>query len=242
MKILAIGNSFSQDATRYLKKIAEADDTELKVVNLNIGGCSLERHYWNIFNDIADYYFEFNGENTEIKVSIKEALKSDTWDVVTLQQVSIKSFKYETYQPYLKTLAEYVRYYAPSAKLHIHQTWSYEQGSERLSAQGFADQKDMFLELEAAYKKAAEDIKAEGVIPCGQAFQNLLNAGIKIIHRDPLHASLGLGRYTLGLTWYEALTGNSCIGNTFRKFDEEVSEEEVKIAQESAHKAVAQLK
>ncbi len=111
MKVLAIGNSFSQDATRYLHQIAEADGTDLKVVNLFIGGCSLKRHYFNILNDIKDYDFEFNGENTRIKVSVREALKSDEWDVVTLQQVSNESFNYETYQPYLNELAEYVSFF-----------------------------------------------------------------------------------------------------------------------------------
>ena len=41
MKVLAIGNSFSQDATRYLHQIAKANQFDLKVVNLYIGGCSL---------------------------------------------------------------------------------------------------------------------------------------------------------------------------------------------------------
>ena len=238
MKILAIGNSFSQDATRYLHQIAEADNTDLKIVNLYIGGCSLERHYYNIFNDIKDYSFEFNGECTGINVSIREALLSDKWDVVTLQQVSSKSYNYETYQPYLNSLADYVRFYAPTAKLYIHQTWAYEQGSELLQNHGFSDQKDMFLSLESAYIKAAEEIKAYGIIPSGKAFQNLLSSGIKIIHRDTFHASYGLGRYTLGLVWYEALTGKSCIGNAFRKFDEEIPEEEIKTAQICANTAI----
>ena len=238
MKVLAIGNSFSEDATRYLHQIAEADGESLKVVNLYIGGCSLQRHYYNIFNDVRDYDFQYNGEVTGIKVSIKEALQSDAWDVVTLQQVSSQSFDYATYQPYLNELAEYVRFYTPRAKLHIHQTWAYEQGSEKLEQVGFSDQNDMFSGLEAAYRKAAEDINAEKIIPSGQAFRNLLSSGIKTIHRDTFHASYGLGRYTLALTWYEALTGKSCIGNLFRKFDEEISEEEIKIAQACAHNAV----
>ena len=48
IKILAIGNSFSQDATHYLQQIAAADTVDMKVVNLYIGGCSLERHWNNI--------------------------------------------------------------------------------------------------------------------------------------------------------------------------------------------------
>ncbi|MBQ7726439.1 MAG: DUF4886 domain-containing protein, partial [Clostridia bacterium] len=43
MKVLSIGNSFSQDAQRYLHGIARADHTEMRAVNLYIGGCSLER-------------------------------------------------------------------------------------------------------------------------------------------------------------------------------------------------------
>ena len=51
MKVLAIGNSFSQDATHYLHKIAASDGVEMKVVNLYIGGCSLEQHWKNIQAD-----------------------------------------------------------------------------------------------------------------------------------------------------------------------------------------------
>ena len=51
IKILAIGNSFSQDATRYLHQFASAAGIDTKVVNLYIGGCPLERHWKNIEND-----------------------------------------------------------------------------------------------------------------------------------------------------------------------------------------------
>ena len=44
MKVLAIGNSFSEDATRYLHDIAKADGVALEVANLYIGGCPLDRH------------------------------------------------------------------------------------------------------------------------------------------------------------------------------------------------------
>lgn len=44
IKILAIGNSFSQDATQFIHDIAKADGVDTKVVNLYIGGCSLQRH------------------------------------------------------------------------------------------------------------------------------------------------------------------------------------------------------
>ena len=71
MKILCIGNSFSQDATRYLSRIGKAAGTGIKTVNLYIGGCPLKTHYFNVLEDQPAYAFEFNGENTGIKVSIK---------------------------------------------------------------------------------------------------------------------------------------------------------------------------
>ena len=67
MKVLAIGNSFSNDAMRYLHGIAKADGVDMKTVNLFIGGCPLSRHYANIHNDAADYDFEFNGVRTAHK-------------------------------------------------------------------------------------------------------------------------------------------------------------------------------
>ena len=48
IKILAIGNSFSQDATHYLHQIAAADHVDMKVVNLYIGGCPLTKHAENL--------------------------------------------------------------------------------------------------------------------------------------------------------------------------------------------------
>ena len=51
MDILAIGNSFSTDATRYLYGIARAAGDNLQVTNLYIGGCSLEQHYRNMLSN-----------------------------------------------------------------------------------------------------------------------------------------------------------------------------------------------
>lgn len=238
MRVLAIGNSFSQDAMRYLHGIAASEGVDMKCVNLMIGGCSLSRHYINMNNDAAAYGFEFNGQDTGIGVSIRQALQSDEWDVVTLQQVSHQAPNYDTYQPYLNRLADYVRFHAPKARLMLHQTWAYEQGSRRLCEElGYTDQAEMFADIQTAYALAAADLGGAGIIPSGQAFQNLYHAGVRI-HRDTFHASLGLGRYTLGLTWFAALTGNGVIGNVFRTFDEPVLEKEIAVAQQSAQQAV----
>ena len=65
MNILSIGNSFSEDATRYLHQIALFDNVEINTVNLYIGGCSLERHYRNILSEERVYELQYNGEKKQ---------------------------------------------------------------------------------------------------------------------------------------------------------------------------------
>ena len=65
MNILAIGNSFSEDATRYLHGIARADGETLKVANLYIGGCSLGWHDRNMLSDEKAYELQYNGQKTD---------------------------------------------------------------------------------------------------------------------------------------------------------------------------------
>ena len=229
MKILSIGNSFSCDAQRYLQRIAKKDGVSIKAVNLFIGGCSLRTHYLNALQDAVAYAFQFNGEETGLKVSISQALASDDWDVVTLQQASQFSPNFDTYTPYLEYLAKYVRKYCPRAKIYIHQTWAYEDGSDRLKNLGYESAEDMFKAIEDAYVKAADLIKADGVIPCGKAMLNATKFGIEKIQRDTFHASLGAGRYLLSLTWYKKLLGKDITKNVYDEFDVPVTEEERRI-------------
>lgn len=230
MKILSIGNSFSQDATRYLHQIAKVEGVDLKTVNLYIGGCTLATHYKNMNNDERAYVLQFNGQVTGFNVSIREALQNDEWDYITFQQASHKSVDYDTYQPYLNALSEYAKFHAPKAKQVMHQTWAYEDGSPRLcDMMGYSSRKDMFLDISKAYKKAAADIDAYGIIPAGKLLENLTANGIAKVHRDTYHASYGAGRYALALLWYGYLTGNNVADNKFCDLDEETSAEELAI-------------
>ncbi len=233
MKILAIGNSFSQDATRYLHGIARADGVSLEVVNLYIGGCSLERHYRNMLSGERAYGLEINGHKTGFSVSLDEALANRKWDIITLQQASPVSADADSYTPYIEALNDYVKEYQPKAKIFIHQTWAYEKDSVRLKeVSGFETPKGMMAAVRKAYKTAADKINADGIIPSGDVFEKILESGVEKIHRDTFHASYGLGRYALALTWYKSFTGNNVTDNAFCDFDEEIPGEQIKIAKE----------
>lgn len=234
MKVLSIGNSFSQDAQRYVHELAKLEGVEIQTQNLFIGGCSLERHYQNMKGDLAEYDLERNGRATTEKTSIRTALESDEWDIVTVQQVSSLSWNFESYLPYIVELVEYVRTLCPKAKVYIHETWPYENGSQLLQNVNFDTSADMYAALHNSYNQAFGLIKADGIIRCGSAMMEAINRGLTI-HRDTFHAGAGAGRYMLALVWYKTLTGNDITGNQFNDFDEPVSDFERKTVIEIAN-------
>ena len=44
MKVLSIGNSFSEDSHKWLTKLAQTQNEDIQADNLFIGGCLLELH------------------------------------------------------------------------------------------------------------------------------------------------------------------------------------------------------
>lgn len=231
MRILTIGNSFSEDATRYLNQIAKAQGVYFEVVNICIGNCSLERHYRNMLGDKKDYMLCYNGSFTGFYTTLEEALLSREWDVVTIQQVSHESCKRESFYPYITELADYIRTCQPKAKLLLQETWAYEDGSHRMTVElGYESHKAMLKDVQAAYKEAAEREGLDGVIPSGTLFGMMLDKGIEKVHRDTFHASFGLGRYALGLLWFRMLSGKLIDGECFCQLDEPAQENEIAIA------------
>lgn len=228
MNILAIGNSFSEDATRYLHQIARADGENIQVVSLYIGGCSLERHYRNMLSNERAYELQYNGQKTGFFVSLSESLLNREWDVVTIQQQSSRSASKDTFYPYVTDLVAFVRKCVPKANIYLHQTWAYEDDSKMLfELTPYKSFREMASSIINAYAEVAKDMKADGIIPCGQVMASLLENGIPKVHRDTFHASFGIGRYALALTWYATLTGRSVLDNTFSDFDEYIADSDI---------------
>lgn len=235
MKILSIGNSFSEDATRYFHDVAKAAGEDIESVNLYIGGCSLHRHFQNIRNDAPAYELQYNGMLTRLPYSIKAALLAKEWDYITIQQVSQLSVDADTFVPYVSALTDYIKQYCPKAKILLHQTWGYKPDSQRLCGDlGYEKHSDMFADVKKAYAKIAKVIDADGIIPSGETMCRLVESGCDNTHRDDIHASLGVGRFALALTWYEYFTGNDCENVDFSDFDVDVTDEEIKLAKNAA--------
>lgn len=252
IRVLAIGNSFSDDARTFVHQIAAASGVEIVIGNLYIGGCSLERHWQNAREDAADYDYSRTGRENRA-ASIREALEEAEWDFVTMQQASHFSGRPETYQPYLNELSAYVRRYAPQAVQLIHETWAYEIDSTHPAFPEYnCDQREMYARLKDAYRRAARDIGGARIIPSGDAFQIARRHplfdyahGGQSLNRDGFHASLTKGRYLLGCVWVETLAGVSAADNGFVPTLPERPEltptaEELAVLRQAAHEAVEQ--
>ncbi len=205
IKILAIGNSFSQDAVYYLHDIAMAANTKIKVVNLYIGGCSLEMHWNNINADAANYDYELNGLPVGRKISIREALQEESWDYITLQQVSGDSGILDSYEPFITDIYNYVRQQVPAAEILLHQTWAYEVDSQHPAfAKYDRDQKRMSQLIEVAYTNLSNRMDMR-IIPCGKVIEELrtyptfdyTKGGISLC-RDGFHMHLKPSRHWSG--------------------------------------------
>ena len=243
IRILAIGNSFSQDAIEnYLHQLADSSGKKTIIANMYIGGCSLETHYNNANNNLAAYSYRkigVDGEKvTQEKVTLETALKDEKWDYVSLQQASPLSGQYDTYTPYLSYLINYVKSLTPAdVKLVWHQTWAY---AANCSLSGFAnynkDQMTMYKAIVEAARKAVNDYGFDILVPVGTAVQNARTTFIgDRMNRDGQHLNVYYGRYTAACTWLEAVLGVNPVGCTF--VAPNVNSNLKLAAQTAAHKA-----
>ncbi|MBE6589091.1 MAG: DUF4886 domain-containing protein [Ruminococcaceae bacterium] len=201
MKILALGNSFSEDCTAYLEQMTEG----ALVRNLYIGGCSLERHAANLRGDVADYELQKDGRWIgERHVSANEILLSDAWDVITVQQVSQLSGMYETHGAHLAAVLAFLRALCPTACIVWNQTWAYATYSTHGGFVNYGgDRERMHEAIDATAHRVARENDL-GIIETGRAIaylrRKLTPDGTELC-RDGFHLSFDYGRYAAAYTW-----------------------------------------
>lgn len=245
LRILAIGNSFSQDAVeQYLWNLFDEAGEEVIIGNMYIGGCSLERHWGNAQNNTADYEYRkvVNGSKTNTKgYTLERALADENWDYISLQQASDYSGMYDKYEPYLGNLIKYVQEHSsnPHMQLMFHQTWAYSKDSGHSAFPNYGkDQMVMYEGIVDASKRSMENhAEIKFLIPSGTAIQNGRTTSIgDEWDRDGYHLNTAYGRFAAACTWYETITGKDSRDNSWRPSS--VSAEQAVIARTAAHNAV----
>ena len=219
LRLLAIGNSFSEDAFDHLYLICKDAGIETLVLgNLYIGGCTLERHNREMTNNNAQYIFYLSDEasgrmkayNGGTKCVAQVGIQYADWDYITLQQASPSSGVASSYS-YLESVISFVKQYKNEKSEFLwHMTWAYQQTSTSTNFEPYNyDQLTMYNAILSCVKEQVltnPDIK--GVIPSGTTIQNLRTSHLgDTLCDDGRHLSKGVGRYTAGLTYLAAITG-----------------------------------
>ncbi len=230
MKILCIGNSFSEDANAFFYSLATAGGTDVEVLNLSIGGCSFERHAKNVVEHSKEYCTQYNGKfYFDVPCSIDEGLLYKNWDVVTIQQVSGLSGIYSSYFPHISTLIDKIKSVCPKARIVLHQTWAYEKDSVHPDFQLYDKNQDKMHEaVRSTYHAVKDELGLDGLIPSGDVIAKLreydefnIDKGGSSLARDGFHLSLTYGRYAAAATWYQALGLGDINENTYLPVCEE---------------------
>lgn len=244
VRILAIGNSFSEDAIEQnLYEILQAEGISAVIGNMYIGGCSLETHLNNANADAPNYSYRkvIDGvKTTKEGTKISEILKDENWDFVTMQQASHFSGINNTYIRDLPALYDYVKATNPrkDTKYAMHQTWAYSNDSQHDGFRNYGNsQQNMYNHIVDANNEAAELVGIDIVIPAGTAIQNARTSFVgDNMNRDGYHLDLILGRYTAACTWADELLGIDILTNPYAP--EILTNDEVLVGRMAAHNAV----
>jgi len=215
LKILAIGNSFSDDSLEYVYQLASgAGIQEIKLGILYIGGCSIDMHVGNAQYNRPAYDFRMNTQgvwNTTSGFRMKDALEGIEWDFIMFQQASGDSGVESSYEK-LGELIDYVEETAAGSPCLVwNMTWAYQPYTP-MHPQFIRydnDQMTMYKAIVDAVKSQVENRKEiSTIIPTGTAIQNARTSFVgDTLTRDGYHLNFLLGRYIAGLTVFHRLTG-----------------------------------
>ena len=220
VKVLTIGNSFSENASSYATEIAQNQGYDLTFAYLKLSSGTIDQHWTNAQNNTAAYKFAYTDstgrhnikEEGSAGATIQEALEYMDWDIIVFQQGSTASDDYATYSN-LGNLIDYVQQFCPDAQLMIHETWSWASWPA-----------ERFDDIEAAYHRAAQENGNLPVIHTGRAFEfarTALDSRTILNESDNQHAN-AYGKFVAGASYVAAIFGCDITDNTFVVTDSSV--------------------
>jgi len=172
LRLFLIGNSFSQNASKFLPEISASSGHPLVIGRAELPGCELKKHWESVSinnSNPADPKGKPYGGK-----SLRELLSAGSWDVVTIQQFSLLSGDSITYQPYASNLYKLIRQLQPHAEIVVHQTWAYRADANSfgkiMGERRAENQSEMWEKSRAAYHHLAKTLKLR-IIPVGDAMQ-----------------------------------------------------------------------
>ena len=224
VRVLAIGNSFSQDAVeQYLYELAEEAGVKMIIGNAYRGGQGFQSHWIDVTE--ANNTFEYRKVQDGIRTNrphsaLSDIITDEPWNYITFQQVSQESGLTTTFEPYLTNLIGYSQSLQtnPDAVYGYHQTWAYSHDSTHRGFANYGNRQEVMYDsiCQAVQFAMAQHPELSFVVPSGTAIQNARTTWLgDNMNRDGYHLDLKMGRYTAACAWLETITGISPVGFSY---------------------------
>lgn len=256
--ILMIGNSHCYYYADELVGLAAAAGIKLRVSNVYHSGCIIRQHYQWWKEGQSNYTFithDESGRNEVANTNLDYCLQQANWDAISLQ-TGTTDFAAKPPEQVIsetremrKELWEHIKTQFPMSKYYWHHSWSFQVGAEKFGIKYDEPAKQHVLDQNLA--TIAKQVCLEDNllrIPTGEAWRRVRDSGY-----DNLCARIGVtgdyghdgdvggGQYLNACVWFEVITGQSCIGNTYRP-NYDLSEDIIAMLQKAAHDTVIQAK
>lgn len=245
LKILAIGNSFTINATTYLPWLIDIlNEDSVCVARLTQSGCSLSMHWDNHVDNKPNYDFYYSEGGgwslSEIK-TIDAALMALNWDVIVIQQQSGLSGVFSSFYP-LPGLVALFRETNPNAKIAWHYTWPYREGTNHGDFARYDENpQKMYEAILEAGDMASEDLNIK--IPSATLIWEMRQQYPEIddkFSEDGYHISNDMALFALSTLWYECLVAPFMTLSSFdlEQYPEEINPEQYARAKEIVRRLV----
>ena len=237
LNVLMVGNSFCYYYPDELFKMAEAAGIKMRICNVYYSGCKVSQHWTWWKNGDANYSFHENGNKLVENVSLEYCMKQGNWDIISLQTAdsagtdATAQERLEYNKLWLDDLLGYFREQFPASELAWHHTWTYQVGT---ASNG------VVVESPETQRASYERFREFNLLVCdtydlirvnsGDAWQIIRDGGYDNLCArlgkavpgaapntgDNYHdGDIGGGQYLNACVWFEVLTGQSCVGNTY---------------------------
>lgn len=262
--VLMVGHSGCYYYTDELYAVAKAAGVKMRVCNVYYSGCPLEKHWTWWKNGEAHYEFfvvDDDGKHEFNDVDLKFCMEQYNWDVITLMENSKIVRKtsgkdaFADNEMYIADLFGYFEEQYPQTTILWNQAWAYQVGYDKTDENGYkvdtAEEQAAFAARRKEFALCVTEKFGVGRVPGGDAWQIVrtkygydnmcARMGSNNNQGDYSHdGDIGGGQYLNACVWFETLTGQSCIGNTWRpKY--QLSEDLIAMFQQAAHEAVENM-
>lgn len=235
LKVLDIGNSFTNDATDLLPLIVEASGSDVSNICLYkaIRSSGSFKSWYDVYCDkdtAYTYRIEkvFGGLSANVSTGrgakgdgslFRKLLTDENWDIIIIQPYYGLG-NGTSREGYLNKFISVIKEHQPNAVIGfyiVHSLWDHHKSNKEGSSY------ERWKFVCSSTKSLQEEYGINFIIPYGTAIENLRSSSLNNeydLTRDGLHLAYGLGRYTAACCYYESLiaprSGISVLGNVAR--------------------------